>query len=86
MRGGRDHARQTQPAVPDEGPTASGSTTRDYTAQQIVTESSDTQPTGPDEQSRPSTSGSNRGYQDVLINCNRLIEAYQKGEITKATV
>ena len=95
MHLGKEHARATVPAVQNEGPTASGSTVRDdavNAAQQIVSGSSDTQPTGPDttEPSGPATgtqseSGSSI-YQDVLVNCNALVEGYRKGEISKAAV
>lgn len=48
------------------------------------------QPSDPDGQSRDtarSTSQSDAGvYQDVLVNCNTLIKAYHKGEITKPSV
>ena len=96
MRSGKEHAaRPTLPPVQNEGPTASGSGVRDDTAdvaQQIVSASSDTQPTGPNssDPAGPSTgthSESGSGvYQDVLVNCNALVEGYRKGEISKAAV
>ena len=97
MRSRKEHARQSQaaqPPVEDEERTASGSAIRDIpaAAQQIISESSDTQPTGPDASgpSGPTTgssSGSESGvYRDVLVDCNSLVEGYRKGEITKAAV
>ena len=91
MRGGNAH--QAQPPVTDDGPTASSSsvpsTSRDV-AGEHATRSSATQPSDQDEQSRfsaGSASESNSGvYQDVLVDCNTLVERYCKGEISKATV
>jgi hypothetical protein len=93
MRGGKErehHARRSQPVVPDERPTASGSADRDNVTVPDVSGSSITQPTGPDDQSRdsagtPSESGSG-SYQNVLVDCNSLVEGYRKGEISKAAV
>ena len=78
MRSGKEHARPTQPSVQGEGPTASGSGTRSDTAQQVISASSNTQPTGQDANgsSVPNT-GSESGsgiYQDVLVDCNALVE------------
>ena len=104
MRGGKEHARTTQPAVPVEGPRASGSgsaptgsssepsSTRDIATQPSITQSaaqsSSTQSTDQDVQSNLSagtSSESNTGfYQDVLVECNTIVEGYQKGEIPKA--
>ena len=84
MRGGkeREHARQAQSDIPDNEPRASGSapagslassgpsTTRALIAQPDISESSNTQITGPDVQSRFSartpSEASSGGYQDVL--------------------
>ena len=92
MRGGKEHARAPEPIVPDEEPRASGSTTRENATQQAVSGSSSTQPTIPDVsgQSGPTT-GSPSGsagtgiFQDVLVDCNTLVESYRKGEVSKAT-
>ena len=87
MRGG--NARQTQPPIADNGPIASSSTSRDVTGEHAA-RSSATQPSDQDEQSGFSAGSvpeSNSGvYQDVLIDCNTLVERYRKGEISKATV
>jgi hypothetical protein len=99
MRGGKEHARSAQPVVSDDGPRASGSaptastsasSIRPNVAQPDVSESSDTQPTGQDVQSgfsagTPSESSSGN-YQEVLVDCNSLVEGYRKGEVSKATV
>ena len=105
MRGGKEHARATQSAVPVEGPRASGSgsapagsssepsSARDNATQpttsQSAAQSSSTQPTDQDTQSNlsaGSTSESNTGvYQDVLVECNTIVEGYRKGEIPKAS-
>jgi hypothetical protein len=102
MRGGKEHARQTQPAVPDEGPRASGfapeasasgpSTGGRFEANIApadVSEGSGTQFTRPDVQSIPSAetpSKANSGnYQDVLVDCNSLVQEYRKGGISKAS-
>jgi hypothetical protein len=97
MRGGKEHARSVQPVVPDDGlgvsgsvPTAStsGPSIRANIAQTDVSESLDTQPTGPDvglSAGTPSESSSG-SYQDVLLECNSLIKGYRKGEVSKASV
>ena len=94
MRGGKN-VPQTQAAVPNEGPTASGSGTtaadEGFTLvdEPNVSGSAVTQPTISDRQSHLSSttpSSSNSGtYQNVLVKCNNLIEEYRKGEISKAT-
>ena len=92
MRGGKEHARQPQSIGPDEGPRASGSAqipsitvppsrTNVAASEPYVSESSNTQPTGPDVQSTGLPAGtpseSNSGsYQDVLVDCNSLVEEY----------
>lgn len=87
MRGGKEHARPTQPT--DGEPRAS--TSADNSSQQVISESSDTQPTVPDEQSGFSaTTGTSAEsisgvYQDVLVECNALVEGYRKGEVSKAS-
>jgi hypothetical protein len=106
MRGGKEHARQAQSVVPDEGPRASGSghaatipgtsssapgtSSTSNVTQPNVSESSNTQLTGPDEQSASSagtpSESSSGSYQDVLIECNSLVERYRKGEVSKASV
>ena len=95
MRGGKN-ASQVQPPVPDEGPRASGSGI--HTSEQLdpasadntESRSSNTQPTGPDEQSnlsaRTSSSSNAELYQNVLVECNALVEEYRKGETPKFTV
>ena len=101
MRGGKEHARTAQPVVTDERPRAAGPTDEsagpsvfrevpsrsDVTGQPSGTQPSDTQPTDPDGQSAGSSAESNSGiYQDVLVECNSLVERYRKGEISKASV
>ena len=89
MRPGKEHARQQQSSVPVNQPTASGSSTsRIDVTQPINSESSETQPTVPDEQSSPSAGNSSESgfHRDVLIECNSLVEQYRKGEISKATI
>jgi hypothetical protein len=95
MRGGKEHARQTQPTISDDGPRApiassSGTSDRANAALPDVSESSATQPTGPDVQSRDTNgtpSESNSGiFQDILVECNSLVEAYRKGESSKASI
>jgi hypothetical protein len=97
VRGGKN-VPQNQPAIPDEGPRASGSGI--HTSEQQVTAQSDnpasgsrssnTQPTVPDEQSdfstRTSTSSNTELYQNVLVECNALVEEYRKGQTPKSTV
>ena len=83
MRGGKN-VPQTQAAVPNEGPTASGSRTtaadEGFTLvdEPNVSGSAVTQPTISDRQSHLSSttpSSSNSGtYQNVLVECNNLIE------------
>src|ERR1700678_202532 len=95
MRGGKNVS-QAQPLISDEGPRASGSGIHASNQQDITpadntgSRSSNTQPSGPDEQSdfiTGSASSSNAGlYQNVLIECNALVEEYRKGEIPKSTV
>jgi hypothetical protein len=91
MKGGKD-ARQTQPVAANQGPRASEATTssRANPTPADVSEGSSTQLTAPDVQSLPFTgipSESNSGgFQDVLVDCNTLIESYRKGEVTKASV
>jgi len=90
MRGGKEHARQTQSVIPDEATRApesapTASTSGPSTA---TTSTSNTQLTGPDVQSRspaetpPETNSGS--YQDVLVECNSLVERYRKGEVSKA--
>jgi hypothetical protein len=99
MRGGKEHARQTQPIVSDEEPRASGSTpatassgpsARADIAHPDITERSNTQPPAEDVPSGFSTGTPpepNSGiYQDVLVHCNNLVGKYRKGEISKVSV
>ena len=94
MRGGKEHARQTQqPVASNEGPVAS-------TSGEIPLESnirdkgfiqpSTSQPSDPDGQSgftaRSGSQPDSRVYQDVLIDCNALIKSYCKGEILKLSI
>ena len=89
MHGGKKHVRVPEPTVPDEEPRASRSTSRENTTQPAVSGSSITQPTILDVsgQSRPTTgtpSKSGTGiFQDILINCNTLVERYRKGKVLK---
>ena len=96
MRGGKEHARQTQPTVSNEGtritipPTASAgpSNSRDVpTEPNVVAETSTGQPsaTQSSDQNGQSSESSSEAYHDVLIACNTLVEGYRKGEIPKAT-
>ena len=99
MRSGKEHARQPQPVVSDEEPRASGSGAIASTSGTLPTEPnvregtnaqpSSTQPSEPDRQSAGftgrSTSEPDSGiFQDVLVGCNSVIEAYRRGEISKA--
>src|SRR5437016_2565965 len=98
MRGGKDHARQTQSTVPNEEPRASGSnenpgsgsSSTEKATQSNITTESNTQSTGQNDQSgvstRTSPDSSSGVYQEVLVDCNALIEAYRKGEVSKPTV
>ena len=88
MRGGKEHARQTRSSVPDDEPRGSGSETN-ITPTDVS--ESNAQPSGSNVQSGPSqasgvTPESNRGlYQDILIDCNSIVEKYRKGETSKAS-
>ena len=85
MRGARDGnataSTSTRAAAQDEGP-----------PQLDVASTSNTQRTIPDDGSDSNfspgvTPASNSGvYQDVLVECNALIEEYRKGKVSKATV
>ena len=89
MRPGKEHARPNQPAIPVDEPRASGSGPRGDSAQQVISRSSETQPSNPDghggHSSPPGTPAeSDSGiYKDILISCNTLVEQYRKGEISK---
>jgi hypothetical protein len=89
MRPGKEHGRPTQPAVQVNEPRASGSGSRDDSSQQVVSVSSETQPSFPDgntrSQSTPGTPVESHSgvYKDVLIGCNGVVEQYRKGEISK---
>ena len=102
MRGGtgKDHARTTQPAIPVEGPRASGSgsaavepivessSAKDKGAvPSAAAQSTTTQPTDQDESSNSARTPSESvtgAYHDILVECNAIVEAYRKGEISKA--
>jgi len=101
MRSGKEHAKQTQPIVSNEGPRGTGvpsisgpssSRFENLTALPDVSTSSNTEPTGPDGQSGLSGESSvdsesnSRIYQEVLVDCNSLVDKYRKGEVSKATV
>lgn len=99
MRGGKEHANQAQSPVPDippkapeSAPVTSSSRTEGITLgsdirDESVIQSSNTQPSDRDEQSTGSTSEQHSGvYRDVLVSCNSLVEAYRKGEVSKAEV
>jgi hypothetical protein len=99
MRGGKNVS-QAQAAAPDERPRASGSGSHSTDTgagpanqtsdQPDISGSSVTQPTVPDEQSDLSssatTSSNSELYQNVLVECNALVEGHRKGEIPKAAV
>ena len=97
MRGGKE--RQPQPNIPDVEPRASGSNPTATTSgpsssgdngvseSQGIPGNSNTQPSNSDVQSRlPSGEPEPGFYQNVLVECNGLIEGYRRGEIPKATV
>ena len=100
MRGGKEHAWQAQPVIPDGEQRASTSAPVASTSGTVPSESnireetaawpSTTQSSDPDGQSgftARSSSESDPGiYHNVLIECNSLVEAYWKGEISKAAV
>ena len=100
MRGGKEHARQVQPAISDGEPTASTSVPVASTSATVpsesnireerVVQSSNAQSSDPDGQSgftaRSSSESDSGIYHDVLVECNSLVEAYRKGEISKAAV
>ena len=101
-RAGKEHARPTQPVISDEEPRVSTigttsatelsapSTSRTHVAHQDVAGSTSTQPSGAYDQSGFTTGSSpeliSGIYQDVLVDCNSLVERYRKGEISKAAV
>ena len=105
MRSGKEHARQTQPVIPDEGSrvpatapvasTSGPSTSREVASGSNIQEDTVGQPsfTQPSDQdttrsgiSARSISETNSGvYQDVLVECNKLVEGYRKGEISKVS-
>ena len=94
MREGKEHAPQTQqPVALNEGPVAStsgGIPLESNIRDKGFIQPSTSQPSDPDGQSRfTARSGSqpdSRVYQDILIDCNALIESYRKGEISKPSV
>src|ERR1700678_3741980 len=101
MRSGKEHAKHTQPIVSNEGPRGTGvpsisgpssSRFENLTALPDVSTSSNTEPTGPDGRSGLSGESSvdsesySRIHQEVLVDCNSLVEKYRKGEVLKATV
>jgi hypothetical protein len=98
MRGGKEkdvRLGYPQPAVSDERPADLGSTsaalsTAANIARQHFSDSSNTQPSGSNDQSRftaeTPTESSSGSYQEVLVDCNSLVEKYRKGEISKAAV
>ena len=67
-----------------------GTTLESLVADDTIIQSTSTQPSDPDQQSGisagSSTESNSRVYQDVLVECNSLIEGYRKGEISKASV
>ena len=81
MRPGKEHARALQPAVPDNEPAASSSrpAIRDDAAQQVISGSSETQPSNPDGHTRlgdPSTPGTPTG---TVIWPNRKVNSWLTG-------
>jgi hypothetical protein len=100
MCGGKEHARQTRSAVPDDEPRGSvsnpttASTSEPPTGINVTQtdiSGTNTQPSGSNVQSessqapRATPEGDRRVYQDILINCNSIVERYRKGEVTKAS-
>jgi hypothetical protein len=92
MRGGKEkeHARQPQLAVSDERPADLGSmsavpptTGNVNVVLPDFSDSSNTQPTGPNDQSGFSaetpTESSSGSYQEVLVDCDSLVGRYRKG-------
>jgi hypothetical protein len=100
MRGGKEHARASQPTQQDGGEGTSGSTptvatsgpsaSRDNATQSNIASVPDTQPSETDDQSesltRTSPESSTGAFQGVLVDCNALVEEYRRGEISKAAV
>jgi hypothetical protein len=99
VRGGKEHAKQTQPTVSDEYTRASGSTpatvssgpsgTADIAPENVAGTSNSQSPAEDVQSAFPARapSESNSGiYQDVLVECNNLVGRYRKGEISKAAV
>jgi hypothetical protein len=94
MRATKDGTRVTgstsgQPTIQDEEPSSSARAGV-HGSQSDVAGTSVTQPTIPDNISEGSSGVApppNQGFhQDVLVQCNTLIEEYRKGEMSKATV
>ena len=95
MRAGKEHGRRTQSIIPNEEPQApgtvpSGSAAEPSTSANVavenLSESSNTQPTGQDDQSGTPVGPYSGRYQDVLVDCSSLVERYRKGEVSKASV
>ena len=100
MRGGKEHARQAQPVILDGEPRASTSAPVSSMSATVPSESvirdetviqpSSAQPSDPDGQSgftaRSSSESDSGIYHNVLVECNSLVKAYRKGEISKAAV
>ena len=91
MRPGKEHAstRQTRSSViPDDGPRASPSPA---IVQADISGGSNTQPSSSNLQSdssqpaRTPLEGNSGIYQDILVECDSLVQRYRKGEIPKAT-
>ena len=82
-----------QPAIPDEEQgdiRVSAPRGGVRGSQSDIAGTSITQPTIPDDQSEGSAGTApplNQGvYQDILVQCNAIIEEYRKGEVSKASV
>ena len=97
MKGTRDGPRAIgistgQPAIQDRQSENAGSSARAtaHDSRSDITGTSPTQLTLPDDLSEGSAGTApppNQGvYQDVLVQCNALVEEYRKGEMSKATV
>src|ERR1700678_1176761 len=101
MRSGKEHAKHPQPIVSNEGPRGTGvssisgpssSRFEEVFTLPDVSASSNTEPSGPDGQSGLSgvssvdSESNSRIYQEVLVDCNSLVDKYRKGEVSKATV
>jgi hypothetical protein len=98
MRGAKDGPNATgsvsaQPAIQDEGTRTSGSSTQatnpELTSMQPISEPTQPGAAGhfaPGFSPRTTPVPNSGLYQDVLVDCNALVEEYRKGKVSKATV